>query len=294
MRIEYLAYFILIGVLKYKAEMIRGEDHMKDKEQLKVASYNIRTNTQEDAYTKKDHLWDNRFAYIKKMMIENDWDVIGFQEPSRKQLKDLATLTDYDFVGEIRSADADAEYSPIFFKKDQFTLLDSSTKWLSETPEVPSETESWRASLPRIVTIAHLQSKKTEQKFYFINTHFDHVSEEARYQSAHLITHLLDGFEPHTPVFLTGDFNGDREERWYSVISEKIDDSELESPHHVGPDVTCTGVVFDYIPKWEDMLKIDYIFVNDLVTVEKTEVLTDRFSFGYPSDHLPVSLTCRI
>ena len=173
-------------------------------------------------------------------------------------------------------------------------MLDHSTKWLSETPDVPSETETWAASLPRIVTIAQLQSKRTGQKFYFINTHFDHVSEEARYQSAHLISNLVDGLESNTPIFLTGDFNGEREGRWYSIIRDKLRDSELESPHHIGPNVTCTGVIFDSIPKWEEMLKIDYIFVNDLVKVERTEVLTNRFSFGYPSDHLPVSLTCTI
>lgn len=267
---------------------------MKNKEQLTVASYNIRTNTQEDARTQKEHLWDNRFTYMKKMIIENDWDIIGFQEPSRKQLKDLASLTNYNFVGERRSDHADAEYNPIFYKKDKFTLLDHSTKWLSETLEVPSETESWAVSLPRIVTIAHLQSKETDQKFYFTNTHFDHVSEEARYQSALLIGRLLDEIGSNSPIFLTGDFNGEREDRWYSVIRETLGDSELESPHHVGPNVTCTGVIFDSIPKWEDMLKIDYIFMNDQVKVKKTEVLTDRFSFGYPSDHLPVSLTCQI
>lgn len=265
---------------------------MAKNERLKVASYNIRTNTQEDEHTKKEHLWTHRFTYMKQLIIENKWDIIGFQEPSRQQLKDLATLTDYAFVGERRSEHEDAEYNPIFYKKDKFTLLDHSTQWLSETPEVPSETATWAASLPRIVTIAHLQSKQTEQKLYFINTHFDHVSEEARYQSAHLINQLVGTLDPDTPVFLTGDFNGEREGRWYSVIREQLRDSELESPHHVGPNVTCTGVVFDSIPKWEEMLKIDYIFVNEQVTIEKTEVLTDRFSFGYPSDHLPVFLTC--
>lgn len=267
---------------------------MNQNDDLKITTFNIRTNTQETEETKEEHLWSTRFNYIKKMVKEGNWDIIGMQEPAESQLKDLTSLEEYNFIGDKRSDDPTGEYNPIFYKKNKFTLLNHWTKWLSETPDIPSQTDSWEASLPRIVTIARFKINQTGQEFHFVNTHFDHVSEEARYQSAQLIIKILDELDSSIPLFLTGDFNGEREERFYELITQKMIDSEKESPHHIGPNVSSTGVVFDYKPKWEDMLKIDYVFVNEHVNIKKTNVHTDTFNSGYPSDHFPITLTCTI
>lgn len=160
--------------------------------------------------------------------------------------------------------------------------------------EKNNQTFEWDAAYPRICTIARLCLKDSRQTLTVINTHFDHVSEEACYRSAQLIAEKVTKLPPKEPVFLTGDFNDERIERWHGIISEVLNDSEIYSPHQVGPDIACTLVTLDSIPKWEDMAKIDYIFINDNVDVIKTTVHTDKFNGYYPSDYFPVSLEYRL
>lgn len=47
----------------------------------------------------------------------------------------------------------------------------------------------------------------------------DHISEEARFQGARLITDWIASYVPDTPVIMTGDFNAGREERCYRKLN---------------------------------------------------------------------------
>lgn len=261
---------------------------------LTIATYNIRTDTHDDGPEGSRFRWASRFPYIKQLINTHSWDIIGIQEAREKQLEDLATLPGYQAVGQKRSSDEEAEYNPILFKTELFELLETQTYWLSPSGEVNSLAEEWDAAYPRIFTLARLKMKETGQTLTVLNTHFDHTSEKARHKSSELIAEKVKALNRDEPLFLTGDFNGERQERFYDTLSYVLRDAELESPHQIGPDVTCTLVTFDYIPKWEDMVKIDYIFINEHVEVIKTETLTDKFNGYYPSDHFPVSLSCRL
>lgn len=259
-------------------------------DRFKIATYNIRTDTHIDG----DFRWPNRFPYIKQMITVNNWDIIGIQEARQNQLDDLASLPQYEAVGLKRSEGAEEEYNPILFKSELFELVETETHWLSESGEINSQAHEWEAACPRIFTLARLRVKKTGQSLTVINTHFDHMSEKARHHSSEIIVEKVKSLNQDEPLFLTGDFNGERQERFYHTLSEVLRDCEIDSPHQVGPDVTCTTVTFDYIPKWEDMEKIDYIFINECVEVIKTETLTDKFYGNYPSDHFPVTLEFKL
>src|SRR5262249_5421764 len=98
------------------------------------------------------------------------------------------------------------EFSPIFFRKNRFDLIDKSTIWLSPTPdEVGSQ--GWDAALPRIASWLTLKDRESDAIFFVINTHFDHRGAQARAESAMLLVRSLrEKFSEH-PVILTGDFN---------------------------------------------------------------------------------------
>jgi endonuclease/exonuclease/phosphatase family metal-dependent hydrolase len=237
-----------------------------------------------------DDLWENRKENIKSIILEYDFDIIGFQEVKESQLNDLYSLSHYAHFGRGRSNDESNEYNPIFYKREKFDVLASDTFWLSETLQYEEEDKRWNAACPRICTWGRFRIKASGKEFYVFNTHFDHISEEARYHSALLIAQKISSIDCETPIFLTGDFNGDSNERFYDVLSAELQNVVQESSHHVGPQGTCTGVGFNHKLKWDQYQCIDYIFANTYPTFNKTIVITDQFHGRYPSDHFAVCL----
>ena len=77
------------------------------------------------------------------------------KEVLHDQLEDLRRLLpQYEFIGVGRDdGKAGGEYNPIMFHRARFTLLDSGTLWLSETPHVVGS-KGWDADLPRVLTWA--------------------------------------------------------------------------------------------------------------------------------------------
>jgi len=51
------------------------------------------------------------------------------------------------------------------------------------------------------------QEPQKRKKVYFVNTHFDHVGQTARSESAKLIVQTLQTLDVGLPVILTGDLN---------------------------------------------------------------------------------------
>ncbi|OAV74318.1 hypothetical protein Barb7_02195 [Bacteroidales bacterium Barb7] len=119
-------------------------------QQLTVATYNIRYDSQEDA--EKGNGWKQRCPFICQQIRFNDFDIFGAQEVLHNQLADmLNALPGYAFIGVGRDDGATAgEYAPIFYKKEVLTLLRSGHFWLSEVTDSPNN--GWDAALPRICT----------------------------------------------------------------------------------------------------------------------------------------------
>lgn len=93
-----------------------------------------------DSY--KEQPWSERRTPLADYFASaGTFDIIGFQEVLHNQLEDLQTLLgpEYGSYGVGRDdGGIKGEYSPIFYKKSRFVLVDSATIWLSTTPEKPS------------------------------------------------------------------------------------------------------------------------------------------------------------
>ena len=171
---------------------------------IKVISYNIRYNNPNDG---KD-IWENRRSSIVNYVIDEDPDFIGFQEVTFSQLNYLnLNLPDYNYVGVGRDDGKNkGEFSPIYFKKSNFKLIDSSTFWLSTNPEIISV--GWDASMERICTYGLFKHKKSNKEIWVFNTHFDHIGAIARLESSRLIVKKIKELTKEDDyVILTGDFN---------------------------------------------------------------------------------------
>lgn len=253
--------------------------------EITVMSYNIRFDNPDDGV----NAWTNRSHHVADMMGEKyGTDIIGIQEALEHQIRDLQqNLPEYSWVGVGRDDGKNkGEFSPIFYNKERFDLVATNTFWLSETPQIPGS-KSWDAAITRVATWAKLKDRATDQEFYILNTHFDHIGEKARVESSRMITDFISGLDDELPVIVTGDFNVPESSEAYAVIEEfnSLSDARYESESaHEGPTATFSD--------WEELRepgsRIDYIFVNPLVKVLSHRIADDRYNGRFPSDHLPV------
>ena len=140
-------------------------------QELTVATYNIRNANKGDA--ERGNGWERRCPWVCGLIEFQGFDIFGSQEVLDGQLHDmLAQLPDYAYIGVGRDdGKAKGEYSPIFYKKERFRLLDEGHFWLSEVTGRPNK--GWDAALPRICTWGHFLDRQTRRRFWFFNLHMD-------------------------------------------------------------------------------------------------------------------------
>ena len=253
---------------------------------LNVGSFNIRCNTTIDG----ENAWPYRKDRVMDLIEFHGYDIIGVQEARPEQMADMKRMTEYASVGVGRDGEQGGEFSAIFYRTDRIQLLDSGTFWLSETPDVVSK--GWDAALNRICTWAKMKDKQTKKVFYFFNTHFDHMGKQARRESARLLSDRIAAVSDEYSVMCTGDFNSGDGSEPVEIIKERLKDAEkvsLTKPYVPGWSFTEFSVA---VPeKLMKNGKIDFLFVNDLVVVQKFGILTDSDGKNHPSDHFPVFAT---
>ena len=251
-------------------------------------TYNIKLDYPKDG----ENSWTNRKSFMVRQLQFYEPDIFGVQEAMPNQMKDLdSLLSDYDFVGVGRDdGNNQGEYSAIFYKSDQFKVLNTSTFWLSETPGKVSI--GWDAVCNRVCSYALFENKNTNKQFYVFNTHFDHIGVEARKNSAVLIIQKIKEINTEMyPVILMGDFNMQENHESIQYISKYLKDSKSVSElGQFGPSGTFNGFIFNE-PVTE---RIDFIFVSSEIKVEKYAVLSDSEDCRYPSDHLPVLIKVNV
>ena len=256
---------------------------------LSVMTFNMRYDNPEDGQNN----WRFRRERIAGVIKAQEIDVLGTQELLPNQFNDLSgLLTGYQGVGVGRLDGAESgEYCAVFFRKDRFTLLDSGTFWLSETPEVVGSL-GWDGACERIATWVVLRDRDGRELF-FIDTHLDHVGQVARDEGVSLLMKRIETLSGGRPVILTGDFNS---EPGSSVVAHVQKDGVLRDAKAIAQQRSGTDWSFSdfgQIPEAERPL-LDYIFVSGDIEALRYEVLPDTFDGGYVSDHAPVMAVVKI
>ena len=228
---------------------------------------------------------------------ENAPSVFGVQEANESWMTALRTdLGDeYVSVGVGRDANMGGEYSAIFYRKDLFNLIDSGTKWLSDTPDV-SGSKFTQANYPRIMTYVVLERKTDGAQLLYVNTHLDHngknnsnveVAEMVRQKQIEVLLSEVAKL-PDLPTIVTGDFNVTPEASAYTTMTANgyLDASRVAWAGEVKP--TCTDMNDDY-----EGVIIDYIFVSpDLAGVVDSYIVCPSKRDGeWISDHNAIIAT---
>ncbi len=251
--------------------------------EAKLISYNIRYDNPADGAD----AWPHRKAAVAALLRRQAPDVFGLQEALPNQIDELgAALPEYGWFGVGRDAGGIGEGVPVFYRKDRFTLLQSDTFWLSETPELPSR--GWDAALNRICTYGQFEDKLSLRRLWVINCHFDHAGITAGLESARLVLSRIEFINPDAePLVLMGDFNAEPESAPIVLLKQYLSDSRNSSRSPpIGPSGTFSGFTAD-----SDLSRrIDYLFTDNQVVVLDHQVLDDTVNGRYPSDHLPISV----
>ena len=251
---------------------------------IKVCSFNIRYDTQEDGI----NAFDSRKSLILDRFVACGADLVGFQEVLphvRVWLEE--NLKMYSFAGCGRHKDLTGENALIGYRTDKFILVHLDTFWLSDTPHVPgSRFTTDQSNHPRICTSVVLQERDSGKLVRMYNTHLDHLGEMAKVQGmTQILTKINqdDSRWPDVPVILTGDLNATPDSAVYGQIKGFVSNGSVLKDLSE----TVGGTFHGYRPQ-SVLEKIDYIFTNCPADVSQSCCLKDEENGVYLSDHYPV------
>jgi endonuclease/exonuclease/phosphatase family metal-dependent hydrolase len=255
-------------------------------QEVKVMTYNIKYH----GVRETENRWVDRKEHLIKLLSHYDASFIGLQESLLDQVQYIERyLKGYNYIGVGRDdGRTRGEYSPIFYNPKKYTLLDSKTIWLSETPDKPSK--GWDAALNRVCTYGLFKNIETDKKIWVFNTHFDHIGRNAKKNSVDLLLNVINGVNSENyPVVLMGDLNLTPDEEPIQLLSRKLNDGKTVS---LKPFYGPVGT-FNSFRNEEIKTRIDYIFTKN-IQVLNYEHIDDRLPNNkHISDHLPVLTTLK-
>ncbi len=277
----FTAVLMVSGLLTFVAP---AWPQQKAKGKLTIMSFNVRYNTPKDSL----NAWPYRKEKVAHVIASHKVDIAGLQEPWIDQITDLEELLpEYAWIGWSRDdGKTKGEFTPVFYRKEEFDVLDKGVFWLSSTPERAGSV-GWDEKLPRTVIRIKFRNKSTGREFWVFNTHLG--GNLAREEGAKLLKSKIDEIAGDLPVIVTGDFNSVPESEPVRTMLSKNYRVVLEDAFYTAVeknDEIYTDYWFDGDNK--DLKRIDYIFVNQHIKVLCHEIINERIGKYYPSDHLAV------
>jgi len=260
---------------------------VKNNDTIKTMTFNIRYGTANDG----DNSWNHRKDMVFKVVRDSDCDFIGLQEAMVFQIEEiLDNCPSYRYFGVTREVDpTEGEASPILYNASEWEMTEGQTLWLSETPEMPGS-RSWNSSLPRVFTWGRFHHKENNSEILIINTHYDHISEEARLNSSRVIIDHIFSTTKGTGAILLGDFNAAEDQQPVTYLTTNPVQPLIDvyrSIHKVPDekDMTFYG--------WQEHKtgtgkRLDYIFCTGGLVPLSSGVVDFNIGGRYPSDHMPV------
>ena len=239
-------------------------------EAVRVMSFNILTWPSAD-----------RLNQIAEIIKDCEPDVIGMQEAVPYAIKGLKTLIGdtYDCIYLERDTSS-GESTPIWYNKNKYTLIDSGSGWLSDTPGVMSKFPE--SEYIRVYVYAVLENKETGARFVHVNTHLDFAAAQQK-QVSKLLS--LTAEFSCLPMFYTADWNFTPNTDGYRLMHNAgyMDASVLTSNVHGS--ATFIGSTSE----------IDFCFTSVLNTsVDGYAVIDEHQYSDTASDHYPIVVDLKI
>lgn len=264
-------------------------------ETLDVMTFNLRIPVEADG----PDTWELRKPRVVAILERYRPDLVGTQEAQPHMLDYLVgEASDYAWLGMDRDGTGRGETNGILYRKERFLVHSATTVWLSETPQTPGS-RSWGNRLPRVITCATLECRPAGARLVFINTHFDHQSQESRERSALAAWDLVQSLGDELPAILVGDLNAGPDNpaiRFLRGQDEllgrraRLPDAFSALGVELAERYTFTG----FRDTGRPGAVIDWIFFTPDVTPQSVQIIDDRIDGRWPSDHLPVQVRVKL
>ena len=257
--------------------------------EIGVVSFNVRLDSELDGNDR----WENRRQAAAEMIRREQPTLVGLQEAQPHQLIFLAAnCPGYAWYGGGRDSgkvpSETGEYPAeetmaVFWRESEVELLDRGTFWLSEVPD--SVSKGWDAYCNRTCTWGLFRCRASGQRFYFFNTHLDHIGKTARVESLKLIAARIGGINTkETPVILTADFNSRTTDACFAPLHACMADARAEAPL-TDDKPSWNGYGRKSAPNWLDHI----FFAGKGCRAIEFRTLTGDYGAPYISDHYPVA-----
>ncbi|NUQ64781.1 MAG: endonuclease/exonuclease/phosphatase family protein [Pirellulales bacterium] len=261
---------------------------------VKAMAFNIRLSRANDGPDQ----WDNRKQLVAEIIRRFGGDVIGVQEAWPEQIAYFQSqFSDYGILSRTRDDNPEwGEAVPVLWqaKRWQPDPDEQGTFWLSDTPGVPGS-KTFGNALPRIVTWVRLIRSGTGHGVYVYNTHFSHISEWARRQSAAMLVHRIAHRRYPDPVIVLGDFNAGEPSETMQCLKGEVPGAPfrlVDTFRAMHPHAQLVGT-YHYFQGSRTGDKVDYVLTTPDATVLEAQILYDQEDGRYPSDHYPVTAIVR-
>jgi len=258
---------------------------------LRVMSFNVRYATAPDG---PNH-WNLRQGAVLAAIEAFNPDILATQETLAVQRDFIAeNLPHYAAVGVGRDDGKEqGEMTATFYRRDRFDLLASGHFWLSETPEVPGS-KSWDTAITRMATWLKLRDRRSESAapLLVINTHFDHMGEQARLESAKLLRRQAEVLGHGCSIVILGDLNCDEDSAPYTELAARRVNSTtlIDVYRKVNPLRQKNEATFQaFKPDAIAGNRIDFIFASEDLATLSAAIDRDLYSGKLASDHFPVT-----
>lgn len=260
----------------------------------RILSCNIRVALSQDSL--KGVGWDKRKDICIEVIKKQNADIICTQEVLKVQYEDMCeAFSDYYSFG-FAGPDMDAypigyhgiAKNVIFYSKKRYELISQGNYWLSETPHIAG-TMSWGSARARHCNWVRLYDRYTGKEFRIMNTHLDHIAQEAKEAQINMILTEAKQYQENFPQLLIGDFNANMNNNviksitlagWTDIFAKlNPDNANIRSYHGFKGLHDDSG----------DSGRIDFIFSYGPVESIASELITDEINGMFPSDHFFLS-----
>ncbi|WP_326761611.1 endonuclease/exonuclease/phosphatase family protein [Streptomyces phaeochromogenes] len=250
---------------------------------LEVMSFNLRY-----ASTAEPNSWAVRRPVMRELLRQEQPHVMGVQEGLYQQVRDIeADLgPHYDWIGTGRAGGSRNEFMAVYYDTRRLAPVEYDHFWLSDTPNVIGS-NTWGGGSIRMVTWVRFRDLGDgERQFYFLNTHLDNASQNARARAASLIAARIAGLDRTLPLLVTGDFNiaAHKNPVYDTMLAAGLTDTWDTAAQRSKLYATFHG----YQPLIPDGDRIDWILATPGVTAHRASINTFSAHGQFPSDHLPV------
>ena len=279
---KVLALLLLTGLCAVGSAGAKPE--AKPELKLRIVSFNLRV-----PVDKPPHDWRQRKIRLLNDIKRMKPDIMGVQEATALHHAELKALKDYRCIGGNTDRTKRSEGVQIYYNAKRFMVINQTTTWLSDTPQMQSFAQG--ADLPRVVTVGVFRERASGRYFVVANTHLHHKNQNICHTEhcRALLRALKPYLEDHMTVLLTGDFNSRPDGIAYTTLARTFKDAHEVSA--TPPVQTENRTFHGYRPrtgKPRGGARIDFIWVTPDVRVLRYESVDNFDRNGRASsDHYP-------